>query len=257
MKSHGLHNGATTVPKLNFTQYSPYAAPFHPQEKPANKFFSSKLSVNELKGLAYEVPAGGLQKNFDFNFGRFQSWATGGGRSPPVPVKLLPKPVASSSDIVAPPPPGLPTGSNWSVAKTSTTSNFTPTASRFSLPTTNTFPSIQLSTEVVTLNNPPKKSLVKRQDRGTFSEEEVCGQRYVGKLKFYQLKKRFGFITLEDEEIEDIFLCEDDLLLSGVPHKNFKENLINQVEMKFEFRIKTYSENGKTKRKAIDIIVIS
>ena len=102
----------------------------------------------------------------------------------------------------------------------------------------------------------PKKSIKKREDRGTFDNEVVDGKKEVGSLKFYQMKKRFGFITVEKDPPEDVFLCEDDVILSGINHKQFKEKIINKVDLKFEFEIKRYIERGKEKKKAINIRLI-
>ena len=107
----------------------------------------------------------------------------------------------------------------------------------------------------ILLKQPPKVGLVKRENRGKFNEEEVSYEKYTGRLKFYQLKKRFGFISL-DEDDSDVFLCEDDLILSGVLYKKFKEDVFKKVEIKFEFNIKKYMENDKEKRKAINICII-
>ena len=109
-------------------------------------------------------------------------------------------------------------------------------------------------TNEVLLKQPPKVGLIKRECRGKFNEEEVSYDRYTGTLKFYQLKKRFGFITL-DEDNSDVFLCEDDLILSGINYKAFKESVFNKLPVAFEFNIKKYMEKDNEKRKAIDIIL--
>jgi hypothetical protein len=103
---------------------------------------------------------------------------------------------------------------------------------------------------------PKKKSLEKREYRGMFEVESVSNARYTGTLKFYQTKnKRYGFITL-DEDGTDVFLCEDDLILSGINYKKFKEKVASKAPMKFIFNIKHYIENGKTKRKAVDLNLV-
>lgn len=106
----------------------------------------------------------------------------------------------------------------------------------------------------VLLQQPPKIGLVKREIRGKFNEEEVSYERYTGKIKFYQLKKRFGFISL-DEDRSDVFLCEDDLILSGISYKKFKEDIFNKSGLRLEFNIKKYLEGDKEKRKAINIAI--
>ena len=105
------------------------------------------------------------------------------------------------------------------------------------------------------LQHPPKKSLVKRELRGTFGFEYTSQDFFTGKLKFYQLKKRFGFITLDIDE-SDVFLCEDDLVLSSINIKKFKEDVINRKPIYFTFNMKKYLENGKEKRKAVNVKII-
>lgn len=102
------------------------------------------------------------------------------------------------------------------------------------------------------ISPPKKKGLCKREDRGKFIEENITRERTTGTLKFYQLKKRFGFITLDEDE-SDVFLCEDDIVLSGIHHKHFKDTVLRKNPLRFSFRIKTYEEQGRIKRKAIEI----
>lgn len=104
--------------------------------------------------------------------------------------------------------------------------------------------------------SPIKKGLCKREVRGKFTEEIVTAERTTGTLKFYQLKKRFGFITLDEDE-SDVFLCEDDIVLSGIHHKHFKDTVLRKNPLRFSFRIKTYEEQGKAKRKAIEIELVT
>jgi hypothetical protein len=114
-----------------------------------------------------------------------------------------------------------------------------------------------MQTEAIELGSPPKKKgLCKREDRGKFIEENITPDRHTGTLKFYQLKKRFGFITLDEDET-DVFLCEDDIVLSGIHHKHFKDTVLHKNALHFSFRIKTYEEQGRIKRKAIEIKLVS
>ena len=103
---------------------------------------------------------------------------------------------------------------------------------------------------------PSKYGLIKREKRGTFNEEQISEERFTGEIKFYQLKKRFGFISL-DVDKSDVFLCEDDLVLSGISIKKFKEAIFKKIQQRFSFHIKKYDENGNEKRKAINIELLS
>jgi len=108
------------------------------------------------------------------------------------------------------------------------------------------------------LKKPPApKKITKRQDRGKFEVEQEEELRSLGNLKFYNKKKRFGFISMENEG--DVFICEDDIIVSGLNLKDFK-NLVNDGpadRIKFTFVIKTYEEKGRSKRKAVNIKIIS
>jgi hypothetical protein len=103
-------------------------------------------------------------------------------------------------------------------------------------------------------SKPSAKGLKKRQERGAFSDEFVTKVRYTGVMKFYQTKKRFGFICL-DHDHTDVFLCEDDLILSGINLKFFKEQVKAYKPMRFSFLLKFYLEEGKPKRKAVDLVL--
>ena len=99
---------------------------------------------------------------------------------------------------------------------------------------------------------PVKLSWIKREQRGTFTEEEVSSERHFGEIKFYQLKKRFGFISLDIDK-SDIFLCEDDIVISKINMKKFKEIIFKKIPLRLSFLIKKYNESNVEKRKAIEI----
>jgi len=103
----------------------------------------------------------------------------------------------------------------------------------------------------VQLSMPPKKQ--KRAERCKFTAEELKPQRTRGVLKFYHLKKRFGFITAESES-GDIFICEDDIVLSGINHKQFKEDVAAGRKPLLEFTVKVYWEKDREKKKAVEIL---
>jgi len=148
-----------------------------------------------------------------------------------------------------PPPPGFPEQSakfNW--ADIGSDSDFTPSSNGSQMPT--------IQVNEIKLQKPPRKGIEKREERSNFESEQVSDQMHTGKLKFYHLKKRFGFITL-DKDSSDVFLCEDDLVLSGIHIKKFKESVLKKEEVSFSFYIKEYNENAKQKRKAISIQIIN
>ncbi|CAG9319674.1 unnamed protein product [Blepharisma stoltei] len=112
---------------------------------------------------------------------------------------------------------------------------------------------IEIKQEPVILQAPPlKPAVLKRKKRGEFQDETIIQNRYTGILKFYKLKNRFGFIAMDDGST-DVFICEDDLVLSGVNLKKFKQDVYNKIPIQLSFLIKEYEDKGKPKRKAVEI----
>ena len=55
----------------------------------------------------------------------------------------------------------------------------------------------------------------------------------------------------------DVFVCEDDMILSGQNLKKFKDDVFQKNPVFFEFNIKKYLNNhGEEKRKAVHIKVV-
>lgn len=102
----------------------------------------------------------------------------------------------------------------------------------------------------VKLQDPPKNRHRRRKERCTFNNETLSEQRIKGVLKKYELKKRYGFIKTDNSTI---FLCEDDLILSGVHLKKFKESVSRKIPIYLEFNLKNILENGKEAQRAANI----
>ena len=60
-----------------------------------------------------------------------------------------------------------------------------------------------------------------------------------------------------DDGSGDTFLCEDDLVLSNINLKTFKEMIRKRVNLKFQFAVKKYVEQNKNKRKAINLEIVN
>ena len=78
--------------------------------------------------------------------------------------------------------------------------------------------------------------------------------RLNGRLKFYDKKKRYGFITTEDPPA-DIFVHFDDLKKAGIDVylKGFHPNWVISVQFcTFEYE----GKYGKTSQKAVDIKLV-
>ncbi|OMJ76579.1 hypothetical protein SteCoe_24024 [Stentor coeruleus] len=82
----------------------------------------------------------------------------------------------------------------------------------------------------------------KRKARCNHYNEIVSEERYSGILKKYQLKTRYGFIKTQSKKV---FLCEDELVLSGVNLRKFKDCIYNKIPIHLEFNLKSFVENGK------------
>lgn len=218
-------------------------------------FFTQEIEFPQTQ--CYPIGEEPHEDNFEFNKKRIEKWVSRSCSRPVVPFSFDQGLAPLNEGVVnlnkSPPPPGLPARRIW--ADMGSDSEFTPTPSTNSkLPVQ--LQAIQVTQELVLLASPPKKSVEKRLGRSTFAKEEVSDEKFVGKLKFYQLKKRFGFIEAERGETTDIFLCEDDLVLSGITQKQFKEHLQQKNEVFLEFNIKRYVEKGHAKKKAINITVL-
>ena len=116
---------------------------------------------------------------------------------------------------------------------------------------------VPITVPQIILQRPPARpGNLKREKRGTFNDEMISFDRYTGFLKFYNLQKRFGFIKVINEEF-DVFICEDDMLLSGQNLRKFKDDVYKKHLIDLEFNIKKYLNSGIEKMKAIHIIITS
>lgn len=243
---------------------SVYAIPNFAIEVNKDIFFNSSISISDLKYLgdvgtileeevSPNTPLSGIEK-----YERWISKSTSAKPSDPAKfhkeIESLKKSFVVKGEELFQDvkPPGFE--KTW--GDYSSDSDFTPVANNKVSDNSAAYAMVipNIVANEVLLKQPPKIGLVKRECRGKFNEEEVSYDRYTGKLKFYQLKKRFGFISL-DEDGSDVFLCEDDLVLSGINYKKFKEDVFNKKTIAFEFNIKKYLEKNKEKRKAIDVIL--
>ena len=211
----------------------------------SNFFFNSRIPILDLKKKAEELNVDECFLNWNTAQKKFNDWISNAA-SPVLPFSSAKK-IRFPFEVT--PPPGFenmkPT---LNLSDISTESEVSPTIQRLRL--------CNIIENEVKLQAPPKCGLVKREKRGVFNEEKVSYDRYDGEIKFYQLKKRFGFIAL-DEDKSDVFLCEDDLVLSGVNIKKFKEAVFKRTVIRMNFLIKFYYENGAQKRKAIEVKLIS
>jgi hypothetical protein len=114
---------------------------------------------------------------------------------------------------------------------------------------------IQVQKSEVILQAPPSRpGNIKREKRGKFETEVISEKLYTGKLKFFHLKKRYGFIIMDNGE--DVFLVEDQIILSGINYKKFKDDVFNKLPINFRFQIKSHTDLGKEKKIATNIEVI-
>ena len=99
-----------------------------------------------------------------------------------------------------------------------------------------------------------KRDHLKRQARN----QQICKEaqsEYVGIVKAYRLNKRFGFIHIEEAK-KDVFFCEDDLVISGVNIKQFKNLVYKKQPISLAFKIQTYIDRGSEREKAFDIRIL-
>jgi hypothetical protein len=234
-----------TLPITNLNRL--YSGLKDPEYK-SNVFFNSNISISELKRI-------GEKSNIDelyYNWGQTQKKLCEWASSNFSPLKTSPsKPVSKLIKypcVVSPPPGFEQINPSFPLSDASTEYDISPAADIRNHCT--------VSSNDIKLHLPPNKyGLFKREKRGTFNEEEISEDKYTGEIKFYQLKKRFGFISL-DLDKTDVFICEDDIVLSGISIKKFKDAVLKKKTQRFKFLIKRYYENGNEKRKAVNVEVI-
>ncbi|CAG9326285.1 unnamed protein product [Blepharisma stoltei] len=270
---HTAESSDLQHPKLSPAGRNPSTFTQGPK-KPQNIFFNASISISQLKVMGDidvideevdESPEN--NKNCETNKSRIdnkknKSSSPNSEEAENIEGELLK--VRKIDELLplekTPPPPGFEKPKapkkkfNWS--EVGYDSDFTPTPVSEIKPMEKIVNHIEISHEPVVLQAPPlKPAILKRKIRGNFEAEKVSGIRHTGILKFYQLKKRFGFISMDDNS-KDVFLCEDDLILSGVNHKKFKQDVYNKVPVHLSFLLKEYEEKGQLKRKAVEILVI-
>ena len=161
-------------------------------EPRGNVFFNSNITISELKRFGNSQNINDLFDRWDKAQQKYRAWSSSNASpsklTPTVPLQPISKyPFPLTS------PPGF--------------EQFTPKSSLSNLSTeSETSPKsfsrkfIECSNNEVILDPAPMKiGFVKREKRGIFNEEEVSPERQTGVVKFYQLKKRFGFITLDED----------------------------------------------------------
>ncbi|OMJ81857.1 hypothetical protein SteCoe_17623 [Stentor coeruleus] len=241
---HSRHLSSTLDP--TFSPYSPF--PGHTRSS-SNVFFNSSVSILELKKISENTSIEELYHTWGETQKKFKEWASNSSSPAKTsPAKFTPK-LTKYPFLLTPPPGFEKIKPILQLSDISTESEISPSQDKRKL--------CKVIENDVKLQAPPfKYGLIKREKRGTFDEECVLNDKFQGEIKFYQLKKRFGFISL-DMDKSDVFLCEDDLVLSGVSIKKFKEAIFKKIAIRFEFYIKNYNENGADKRKAVDINLLT
>lgn len=214
-------------------------------EAKVNVFFNADVPISDLKRLGSCENVDQLFVNWSQTQQKYDKWASHNS-SPLKNSPVLPSQPLAKYPFPMSPPPGFE-----QVTPKSYLSDLS-TESEMSLKRVSQ-KSIKFSENEVKLKPIPiKVGWIKREKRGSFTEETISSERHTGVVKFYQLKKRFGFISL-DIDGTDIFLCEDDLVISLVNIKVFKEKIYFKNTMRMSFLIKKYFENGVKKRKAIEL----
>ncbi len=102
--------------------------------------------------------------------------------------------------------------------------------------------------EVLDVTNNKKLIPKKFKQNVLFENSEY----WTGKLKFYNRKKGYGFITLNNT---DVFLHKDDLAKANITMENVKFKSKKNISLKF--RLIEYKGKNKISRKAIDITILS
>ena len=112
----------------------------------------------------------------------------------------------------------------------------------------------ELKFPCIKLQNPPVCRNRRRIERSTHQNQTISSEKITGVLKNYNLKKRFGFVKTENAKI---FVCEDELILSGINYKHFKDKVFSKAHIILKFHIKIHNDNGKNMQKAVNIEIES
>ncbi|OMJ75544.1 hypothetical protein SteCoe_25278 [Stentor coeruleus] len=244
------------------------------KRKAKNIFFNSSIAISELKQLGDIEP---IPEEYD-QISELQSWdrnqkqverwlSKSSSARPSDPAKfhlelqkLKKVKIITPEELhFTPPPPGFPDKpeAKPSPEKRKRWVDFSSDSDLSGTPNESNFHPIKIpvQTSNVILKPPPlKPGLVKREKRSKFENERISENFYIGKLKFYNLKKRHGFITIPDGG--DVFLVEDELALSGIYLRKFKDDVFKQKVFNLKFRIKTRFDNNKENRIATNIEIL-
>jgi hypothetical protein len=223
-----------------------------------NVFFNDSLSIEELRKLGNVDP---IQEVDESDAEVRRKLPISSGKSP-MPILASKNDLASKAQLTPPPPgfqatptkPELKKRILW--ADLSSDSSCTPTPRPLRLFNVDIgVLSEAIKPEPLVLQEPPKKnSLHKRMERCQYKIEAVVETRKQGTLKFYNLRKRFGFVTLVEDSSE-VFICEDDILLSGQNLKQFKDAVAKRHPVLILCDVKSYESKGELKLKAVNVEV--
>ncbi len=87
-------------------------------------------------------------------------------------------------------------------------------------------------------------------------ESRKLKEREFGKLKFFDMGKKYGFIVNESDN-SDMFVHFDDLKKAQVS-SDLLANFKNKYELSFSFLVFEYqNKSGKVSRKAVDIKLLN
>lgn len=245
-------------------------------KKKKNIFFSESISISELHQLAdiLVIPEENDHmleiRSWERSQKSIEKWSSKGSSGVPTdPTKFhlalksnkRVKIITPENIQLTPPPPGFSDkndAKHFSPEKKKRWVDFSSDSDLSATPLSKNIRPISIpvqKSEVILKAPPLKTSLIKREKRSTFENESISDDFFIGKVKFYNLKKRNGFITVVGSE--DVFLPEDELALSGIVLRKFKDDIYNKKEKILRFRIKTRRDNGKINRIATNIEVLS
>jgi hypothetical protein len=112
---------------------------------------------------------------------------------------------------------------------------------------------IKLDLPCVKLQPPPLDKFRKRKERCTRQNETISNEVINGVIDRYNLKNRFGRIKTSEKKF---VLYEDDLVVSGVNLRHFKNAVKKKENIKVEFKIKQFEDNGAEKIRPCEIRII-
>ncbi|OMJ82845.1 hypothetical protein SteCoe_16378 [Stentor coeruleus] len=97
--------------------------------------------------------------------------------------------------------------------------------------------------------------LVNRLSRVICDDEKIICENVKGKIKGYNFKGRFGIVVCDTDK-KEIFLYENEMVISGIKLREIKKAIIRKHQLGLQFSVLEYFIKGVRYLKAVDISIM-